>query len=154
MRLVSAIILVVSIAFLGCKNNGANTASTDKSAQTKQEMNKPKDIIVGATPKLPKPDFQVVAMNCTGNDLEVVFRYSGGCESHDFNAHFNGAWMKSLPPQAMLEFEHINPQKDACRKLVTDTVVFNATPLQYTGAERVRVIWSGGNGVETTVYSY
>lgn len=153
MRLVPTIALLIALGGFGCKNNGANTSGTEKKAEAKQVEIKSKPIIVGGIPKLPKPDFQIVAMNCNGNDLEVVFRYSGGCETHDFNAYFNGAWMKSLPPQAMLEFEHINPQKDACRKLVTDTVVFDATPLQYSAAERVRVIWSGGNGVET-VYSY
>lgn len=112
-----------------------------------------KSITVGKIPKLPKPDFQIAAMNCNGDQLEVVFRYSGGCKEHDFNAYFSGAWMKSLPPQAMITFEHLNPQNDACRKLVTDTVVFNATALQYPSAERVRVIWSSNREIET-VYSY
>ena len=74
---------------------------------------------------------------------------SGGCEEHDFNAYFSGSWLKSMPPQAIIEFEHLNPKNDACRSLVKDTFLFDMKPLRYTGSNDVIVRWTGGAKVQT-----
>ena len=150
------LILVCAIcaAAMGCKNNGANTGSAKKSETiSKTETKKVKDIIVGAERKPTKPDFQVLEMTNKKDVLTVVFQYSGGCEEHDFEAHFAGGWLKSMPPQAVLDFEHLNPNKDACRSIIKDTVHFDLTPLKYPAAEKVVIKYPAGKGIQT-MYEY
>lgn len=137
-----------------CKNNGGGTAAGQAS---EKKAEKPiitaKDIIVGADRKPVKPDFQVLDMSVNGDLLKVIFRYSGGCEEHDFDAHFSGGWLKSLPPQAVLDFEHLNPNNDACRSLVKDSVVYNLSALRYPGNDKVIIKWSQDKKLEA-VYEY
>ena len=138
---------------MACKNNGANTSSPTNSSKEVKPAVVTNDIIVGEKRKPSKPDFQVVDMSTEKDVLTVVFRYSGGCEDHSFNAHFSGAWLKSLPPKAQLHFEHLNPNNDSCRQLVKDTVRYDLTPLRYPAADKVMVQWMQGKGVEA-IYEY
>ena len=112
-----------------------------------------KQITVDPNRKPSKPDFQVLEMSNENDVLTVIFRYSGGCKEHDFNAYFSGGWLKSLPPQAIIDFEHLNPDNDACRSLVKDTVQFDLTPLRYGTSGSVVVKWPQEKGIETT-YEY
>jgi hypothetical protein len=147
-------VCAICASVAGCKNNGSNTSSAQKS-DTKSDMDvkNVKDIIVGAERKPARPDFQVLEMMNENDVLTVVFQYSGGCEEHDFNAHFSGGWLKSLPPQAVLDFEHLNPNKDACRSIVKDSIDFDLKPLRYPSAEKVVVKYPGGKGIQT-LYEY
>lgn len=145
--------LLIAVSFAACKNNGANSST----AKAKTETEKPKqtlnEIIVGAKLRDQAPNFQILAMDTKGDVLAVIFQYSGGCEEHTFNAHFNGAWMKSNPPKAMLTFEHLNPNNDSCRKLIKDTVLYDLTPLKYAAATEVVLISSQNKKVQTS-YKY
>lgn len=145
--------LLIAVSFAACKNNGTNSST----AKAKTEAEKPKqtlnEIIVGAKLRDQAPNFQILAMDTKGDVLAVIFQYSGGCEEHTFNAHFNGAWMKSNPPKAMLTFEHLNPNNDSCRKLIKDTVLYDLTPLKYAAATEV-VLISSQNKKAQTSYKY
>ena len=88
------------------------------------------------------PDFSVLSWSVEKDMLNVVVRYSGGCKTHDFNAYFSGAWLKSFPPKALIAIEHLNPEKDPCRSLVTDTLVFGLSNVKYQGGKEVIVQWS------------
>jgi hypothetical protein len=146
------LVLIIGIASVGCKNNGQNTGQT-KQAEA-PALPTAKEIIVGTLKKpLPKPDFEVLDFSIQKDVLTVVVRYSGGCETHDFNAYFSGGWAKSLPPQASLEIEHLNPNNDACRSLVKDTLRFNLIPLRYQAGNEVVVNWSINPKVQSR-YTY
>lgn len=149
----SILFLALVVAFASCKNNGGGTASAKKNLDAPTPAITAKDIIVGAKRKPSKPDFQVLDMALEGNLLKVVFQYSGGCEEHDFNAHFNGGWLKSLPPQAVLDFEHLNPKDDACRSLVKDTVFYNLDAIKYPGGNEV-VVKTTANKKLSISYKY
>ena len=151
MRLILFISMIL-LSVVSCKNNGQKTGQT-KSTAAEKKQTIVKDIIVDNNRKPVKPDFAVLEMTNENDILTVVVRYSGGCEEHDFNAYFSGGWAKSLPPQAAITLEHINPNNDACRSLVKDTLHFNMKPLQYSGANEVVVKWSSNPEIQTT-YRY
>ena len=151
MRLILFISMIL-LSVVSCKNNGQKTGQT-KSTAAEKKQTIVKDISVDNNRKPVKPDFAVLEMTNENDILTVVVRYSGGCEEHDFNAYFSGGWAKSLPPQAAITLEHINPNNDACRSLVKDTLHFNMKPLQYSGANEVVVKWSSNPEIETT-YRY
>ncbi len=151
MRLILFISMIL-LSVVSCKNNGQKTGQT-KSTAAEKKQTIVKDIIVENNRKPVKPDFAVLEMTNENDILTVVVRYSGGCEEHDFNAYFSGGWAKSLPPQAAITLEHINPNNDACRSLVKDTLHFNMKPLQYSGANEVVVKWSSNPEIQTT-YRY
>jgi len=153
MKRVLLFILLIAV-ITACKNNGIGTTS-EKSNEEKAETTTipSKDMIIGAKRKLVKPDFQVLNMAVENNLLQVVFQYSGGCEEHDFNAHFNGGWVKTLPPQAILDFEHLNPNNDACRSVVKDTVFYNLDALKYPGGNEVMIKCTANKKLSVT-YTY
>ena len=148
------LILVCCTALWACKNNGQKTAQTEapKPVPTAKVVEKVKDIIV-ANHEAGKPDFRVLEMTNENDVLTVVVQYGGGCEEHDFNAYFSGGWAKSLPPQAAISLEHLNPNNDRCRSIVRDTFHFNMQPLQYGGAKEVVVKWNINPKMET-LYRY
>lgn len=145
--------IVLIACFASCKNNGGGTASTKAEKKEAAPSVTSKEIIVGAKRKPAKPDFQVMEMAIENDLLKVVFQYSGGCEEHDFDAHFSGGWLKSLPPQAVLDFEHLNPNNDACRSLVKDTVFYGLDAIKYPGGNEV-VIKTTLNKKLSVSYSY
>ncbi|MBI1289327.1 MAG: hypothetical protein GC178_17300 [Flavobacteriales bacterium] len=147
------IVLLISVAFFSCKNNGQSTSSATQKQAEAAETQKVKDIIVSRERKPREQDFQVLSMNCSKNVLTVIFRYSGGCKEHDFNAYFSGSFMKSLPPQAYIDFEHFNPDNDPCRSLVKDTVNFNLEPMRYQSGNEVIITWIGDPNI-TATYTY
>ncbi|MFM1874408.1 MAG: hypothetical protein RL266_145 [Bacteroidota bacterium] len=145
--------LIILVGLAACKNNGSNTASVKNSAINDKPEPTLKEIVIDAQYKPSKPDFQVLEISAKNDVLTVVFRYSGGCKDHDFNAYFSGSWLKSMPPQAIIEFEHLNPENDACRSVVKDTVQFNMAPLRYATSGSVVVKWPNDKSVQTT-YEY
>lgn len=134
------VFFLVLAGFLSCKNNGAGTMASKGTESAPSANAEVKQIIVDAKRGLAsKPDFSVSNWTMKQGILEVVVQYSGGCDEHDFNAYFSGSWLKSMPPQAMVALEHLNPKNDPCRKMVKDTFLFDAAPLEYPGGEEVMV---------------
>lgn len=156
-RIITIVFCTLSLA--ACKNNGSNTAKKSKVESTTQakasDKTEVKPIVVDAKLSQKKPEnLSIINWTIDGDVLEVVVRYSGGCEEHEFNAYFSGNWLKSLPPQAMVQIEHLNPNNDNCRQMVTDTVRFDATPVQYPGSEVVKVNWAQQPADFSAVYEY
>lgn len=132
---------MLCLGVFSCKNNGQNTGQT-RAAVTEKPVSNAKKIIVDANRKPVKPDFRLLEMTNEADILTVVVQYSGGCKEHDFNAYFSGGWAKSMPPQAAISLEHLNPNNDNCRSIVKDTFQFNMKPLQYPGGNEVVVKWA------------
>ena len=136
------LIACILFGLAACKNTEQATSASEKTAEVEKPAKKLKPIIVDRTYKpAAKPDFQVLEWTTMSDSLMVVVSYSGGCEEHGFNAYFSGGWLKSLPPQAMINLEHLNPNNDACRSLVKDTAYFDLTPVQFPGQNKVVVKW-------------
>ncbi len=151
MKIFLIIVIFITITS-ACKNNGQNTSATSKTVI--EQVSTLKEIIVNQHRKLSgKPDFSVLYWSAFSDTLRVIVSHSGGCEEHGFNAYFSGAWLKSFPPQAVIELEHLNPNNDACRSLVKDTLYFDMRPLRYEGQNTVVVKWSG-NAERMAKYSY
>lgn len=148
-----SLVVLIAVLFAACKNNGSNSSTAKAKPDPDKIEQSLNEIIVGAKLRDQAPNFQILAMDTKGDVLAVIFQYSGGCEEHSFNAHFNGAWMKSNPPKAMLIFEHLNPNNDSCRKLIRDTVLYDLTPVKYAAASEVVLISSQNKKVQTS-YKY
>ncbi|MCF8463987.1 MAG: hypothetical protein K9G41_04060 [Flavobacteriales bacterium] len=143
---------LIIVSVVSCKNNGQSTGQT-KTAMVQTDVQTVKEIIIDNNRTPVKPDFSVLEMSNENDVLTVIVRYGGGCEEHDFNAYFSGGWAKSLPPQAAITLEHLNPNNDRCRALVFDTLRFNMKPLQYSGGKEVVVKWSSNPEIQTN-YRY
>ena len=142
---------MLGIGILSCKNNGQNTGYAT-AAKKESPVSKVKEIIIENQEPV-KPDFRVLEMTNANDILTLIVQYGGGCEEHDFNAYFSGGWGKSLPPQAAISFEHLNPNNDRCRSIVKDTFEFNLKPLQFSGSKEVVVKWSV-DSEKQTIYKY
>lgn len=135
--------LLLCMLIIGaCKNNGQNTSAQKAENPAPTKAVALKDLIIQNYEPKGKPDFQVLSWKANSDTLEVMVSYSGGCEEHDFNAYFSGGWLKSMPPQAVIQLEHLNPNNDACRSIVKDTLLFNLAPVRYEGQNVVTVKWS------------
>lgn len=146
MKRTLALALII-VGFAACKNNGGGTTSKAKKVIGKE-------ILVDANRKPPaQRNFRVYDMLVEGDILKVVFQYSGGCEEHDFLAYFNGGWLKSMPPQVVLDFDHLNPNNDSCREMVKDTVQFNLNAVKHPGGNEV-VIKCASNKRTSVTYKY
>lgn len=73
--------------------------------------------------------------------------YGGGCGDHTFQACWNGAVAKSMPPQATIELRHAG-HGDACEAWVTEELAIDVSSLlEHTagtvvvrlGDERIRL---------------
>ena len=63
-----------------------------------------------------------------GTSIQLVVSYSGGCAEHSFRLIGSPVLTKSLPPQRAMKLIHIN-NGDQCKKMITDTLLFDVTPL-------------------------
>ena len=89
-----------------------------------------------------------------GDLLSIIVEYSGGCKVHHWALKGSKGFMKSFPPKKGLFLEH-DSQNDICRKLITDTLLFDASPTKYPNKEKnynVIIILNGYK--ENIVYSY
>jgi hypothetical protein len=130
------------VVLFSCKTteNGTGNSTMDKAVLAEPTV---KPIIVDATRKPSRNlDFSVLKWSVKRDTLIAIVRYSGGCKEHKFNAYFSGAWLKSLPAQAVVDLEHIDLENDPCRSLTKDTLKFDMTSIRYPGAKEIRVKWS------------
>ncbi len=145
------LLLSIPLALAACKTAEKTTASEDEDKMNRVEPSKPKKlrpIIVDASRGVEaKIDFTMDSWSLNRGALEVVVQYSGGCDEHIFNAYFSGAWLKSRPPQALIEIEHLDPKNDPCRSMGKDTLRFDASVLEYDGSEDVWIKWANDPGM-------
>jgi hypothetical protein len=60
--------------------------------------------------------------------LELIVRYSGGCEGHDFDLWAAPYTEKSDPPRRELFLVH-DANGDACRSVILDTLRYELDPI-------------------------
>jgi hypothetical protein len=58
-----------------------------------------------------------------GTCLALTVRYSGGCEAHDFQLHWDGTILESYPAQVHMVLVH-SGKRDGCQRMVTETLRF------------------------------
>lgn len=61
--------------------------------------------------------------------LLITVTYGGGCRSHKFQLNWDGAILKSNPPQVVLELSH-NNNGDTCMALLSETLQFDLSTLE------------------------
>lgn len=59
-----------------------------------------------------------------GTCLALTVSYSGGCEAHDFQLHWDGTILESYPAQVNMVLVH-SGKRDGCQRMVTETLRFD-----------------------------
>jgi hypothetical protein len=147
--------LILSLFLLfGCKNNAPQTAKTEK--EPSKSALAMRAIITDPEVRISEKDidFTVTEWNISGDTLLVGVQYGGGCKEHDWKMYFNGAIMKSLPPQAVLQLQHlVKDGPDPCRSIVRETLKFNLTSLKSVANGKLVVKWSG-DAERSAIYAF
>ena len=74
-----------------------------------------------------------------GTSIQLVVSYSGGCIEHSFRLIGSALLTKSLPPQRAVKLIHIS-NVDQCKKMITDTLMFDVTPLANNASKDKTVV--------------
>jgi hypothetical protein len=74
-----------------------------------------------------------------GTSIKLVVSYSGGCAEHRFRLIGSPILTKSLPPQRSVKLIHTN-NGDQCKKMITDTILFDITPLANNASKDKTVV--------------
>ena len=74
-----------------------------------------------------------------GTSIQLVVSYSGGCAEHSFRLIGSPMLTKSLPPQRAVKLIHTN-NGDQCKKMITDTLMFDVTPLANSASKDKTVV--------------
>ncbi len=80
--------------------------------------------------------FRIDSVYTDDNALIYHIQYGGGCKTHEFQLFSTKGIYKSNPPQADVFLSHEN-NGDTCEALISDTLVFDLTPLRGRGYERL-----------------
>ena len=125
-KYIPLVILGVSLLSFQC-TDPKSTSMTDQSNQQTESSEEPilqeVEVIQGYQPEATDA-FDVISAGVKGDILTLVVSYGGGCEDHEFNLIFNGAYKKSLPPQIDLFLKH-NANGDKCRAMVQQELKFD-----------------------------
>lgn len=78
--------------------------------------------------------FSIENVSITCNLLEIEVTYGGGCKTHEFMLYVDSVVIDSDPPILNFTLLH-NANGDACKAIVTETLVFNIKPVEelYSG---------------------
>lgn len=150
MRSIIAIVLMGLLLGLGaCKTRKIKTKGKEpqNAMSVVRETNYAKPEVSAAA------SFTIQEMSIEGDIATVVINYSGGCNEHKFSAHFNGMFMKSMPPKATVFIDHDNGG-DNCRKLVVDTLYIDLKEVRYAKDKKGTVIVGFNGGDKTLEYKY
>ncbi len=132
-----------------CKSN---QKTADKNSDKKIEIINVVRETNFAKPEV-NPDFTIQKMSIEKDIATLLVTYSGGCKPHNFSAHFNGTYLKSMPPRATVFLNHQN-NGDNCRSIVKDTLYINLTEVRYYKDKEGTVV-VGFNGTSSTLeYKY
>ena len=74
-------------------------------------------------------DFSFLHASIEKDLLCLEISYSGGCVSHDFSLIGSGSFSESYPVQTSMLLHH-EDNDDNCDSIITDTLVFDLTPLK------------------------
>lgn len=132
------ILTIITLFLLSCNVQKPNGG--DKPEE------KPKEIVVDLQFVQPKEnaDFEISDATIEGDVLTITVTYSGGCETHEFNAYFNQMYMKSEPPKAGIFIEHKN-NNDLCKQLVTERISFSLKNIRYPDKDSDYTVLVGMN---------
>ena len=82
----------------------------------------------------PKDEFTFVNVTLEEDLLHLEVSYSGGCATHEFSLIGTGVFMESYPVQTSIMLSH-EDNYDNCESIITETLVFDLTPLKELYAE-------------------
>lgn len=97
-----------------------------KASQTKEMGNKPtcQPVVQDAALYEANSDpFTLVSASMDGKCLKIDVEYGGGCGEAEFTLVWNGAMMKSMPPQVPMKLHLVD--KDNCRSIVRKSLCFD-----------------------------
>lgn len=115
-RVVAAVIITVCI---GC----------DHAINARFVGTVPVEISDIAPEDLKKDQFDIDRSVIDGTSLMLALSSSGGCTEHAYSLTMTpAAFIESYPVQANIYLRH-DAKGDACRAIITDTVVFDLTPI-------------------------
>ena len=81
----------------------------------------------------------ILSAEIKGTSIQLVVSYSGGCAEHSFRLIGSPVLTKSLPPQRAVKLIHTN-NGDQCKKMITDTLMFDVTPLANNASKDKTVV--------------
>jgi len=96
--------------------------------------------------------FDINGMRIHGDTLLVDVAFSGGCDQHEFTMSTNKQWLKSMPPQILLELTH-DGHGDACREMFMGTLRFDLKTIRHPQSKSIQIILNN-NTQEKITYSY
>ena len=76
-----------------------------------------------------RDDFSFINVYLAKDLLYLKISYSGGCVSHDFSLLGSGVFLESNPVKTSIVLSH-EDNDDNCDSIITDTLVFDLTPLK------------------------
>lgn len=91
-----------------------------------------KDVIILTPDKKPldwNDIFSIQNVSLTSNLLQIEVTYDGGCNPHEFVLYSDYKIANSNPPILQFTLLH-NANGDACKSLITETLVFNIKPAE------------------------
>lgn len=138
----SIILTIITISLVACSAKKGTTAESEQAEQVKK-------VALDMHYQLPKENgaFEINSASIEGDLLTLEVSYSGGCKEHSFTATFNGIYLKSMPPKASIFIAH-ETNGDACRKIVTETLVFDLTNMKYGDQKTGNTVMVGMNNYE------
>jgi hypothetical protein len=135
MRIVLIFVLISSS--FGCKTNApAKSQSAPTIPSVIVDRNYAPDRTAGK--------YKISSWSVEGDILTVGVGFSG-CPGSTFSAHFNGAWMKSMPPKATIVVERHSADNDNCREMQKETLKFDLKTMRYEGQKKVTLNSSIGS---------
>ena len=160
MKTIQILCLLAFLAMFSCKNQ---SSTAQAKAEVKEEVattveTKVKPVAgcnVIQTGELPESNSLMAFKAGIENDcLKLSVTYSGGCEKHDIQLYWDGAWAESIPPQTHLYLYHDN-KGDHCRELKMEKIPFDLQKMRYEGLNIVQfTIHSGELEPVSLRYSY
>ena len=99
--------------------------------------------------------YNITKVELNQNTLSIIVSYGGGCKVHDWALKGPKDFLKSLPPKKVLFLEH-NSNGDRCRKVITDTLLFDVKSTKYPGKAQDYSVVLKLNGYlnKDIIYSY
>ena len=104
-------------------------------------------------------DYSYVNVSIEKDLLCLEISYSGGCVSHDFSLIGSGSFSESYPVQTSMLLSH-EDNDDNCDSIITDTLVFDLTPLKelyiesYSESSGTIIIYLSGYAKLSHIYGW
>lgn len=117
--------LCVFLVFLGCDRfNPSNSSLQTDTTHTAIIM---VDDLSSAG--LATDNAQIKSASISSGVLIIVAQYGGGCKQHEFKLFGSKRFFESNPPQVDVFLSH-QAHGDACKALITDSLLFSLAPLR------------------------